>query len=100
MFFESASTGKTNSRPRSEVYIAQALLARPRIFSSWEIRRSLAKHGLMEVRPRCSDFATRKANTGGTVSVVVLDHRELLVDESMSIIRHSIAPCSEFEWRA
>jgi len=60
MFFKAAATGKTDRRPRSKGHIAQAPLARPRIFSSWEIRRSLAKHGLMEVRPRCSDFATRK----------------------------------------
>lgn len=33
MFFEAASAGETDSRLRSEVYLAQAFLARPHAYS-------------------------------------------------------------------
>lgn len=51
----------------------------------------------MEVRPRCSDFATTKANARGAASALASDHGELLVDESMSIVGQSIARHSKFE---
>lgn len=76
-FFEATSSGETDKRLSSEVYMAKALLARPRILASCEIGGSLAKHGFMKVRPRFNHVATKEANTGGAVSVFVLHHREL-----------------------
>ena len=58
-FFEATSRGETAGRLRSEVYTAQALSARPHILSSWEIGRSLARHGFMKVRPRFSRVAIK-----------------------------------------
>ena len=76
-FFEATPRGETEKRLSSEVYMAEALLARPRILSSCELGGSLAEHGFMKVRPRFSYVATKKANTRGAASVFVLNHREL-----------------------
>lgn len=63
-FFEATSRGETDRRLRSEVYIAEGLLARPRMLSSCEIGGSLTRHGLMEVRRHCGDQATMNGIAG------------------------------------
>lgn len=92
-FFGATSRAEPDRRLLSEVYMADAILARSQLSSS-RIGGSLSKHGFMKVRPRSSHGVTKKANNGA--QLLSSAHGEPRVDESMSIICQSIASRSEF----
>ncbi len=84
-FFRATSRAEPDRLLLSEVYMADALLARSRILSSCRIGGSLSKHGFMKVRPRSSHGVTKKANNGAQLFCSA--HGEPRVDESIEVVR-------------
>ena len=77
--------------------MSRSPLARLLVLSGREVCRILASHGFAEVRRHGSHVVMQKAESEGTVTVPVPDHRELRTGTLMSIIRQSGVPRSEFE---
>jgi predicted RNA binding protein YcfA (HicA-like mRNA interferase family) len=71
-------------------------LGKLRVLSGREVCR-IPGHGFVEVRRRGSHVVMQKAESEGTVTVPVPDHKELRTGTLMSIIRQSGLPHSEFE---
>ena len=72
-------------------------MARLRVLSGRDVCRILGAHAFVEARRRGSHIAMQRADADGTVTVPVLDHRELRTGTLLSIIRQSGVPRSAFE---
>lgn len=68
-----------------------------RVMSGKEICAILERHDFVRVRQRGSHIIMQRQTTGGTTTVPVPDHKEVLIGTLRSIIRQSGVPRSEFE---
>jgi len=72
-------------------------LAKLRVYSGADVCRILANHGFVAVRRRDSHVVMQKVESEGSVTVPVLDHKELRTGTLLSIIRQSGVPRTAFE---
>jgi predicted RNA binding protein YcfA (HicA-like mRNA interferase family) len=72
-------------------------LPKLRILSGKDVCSILAQHGFQEVRRRGSHVVMQKKLPQTTVTVPVLDHKEIRIGTLQSIIRQSGIPKTEFE---
>ena len=59
------------------------------VMSGRDVRRLLEEHGFTKIRRRGSHIVMQKKQSGTTVTVPVMDHKELLTGALRSIIRQS-----------
>jgi predicted RNA binding protein YcfA (HicA-like mRNA interferase family) len=67
------------------------------VLSGKEICAILARHGFIEVRRRGSHIVMQKKKDGGTITVPVPDHKEIMIGTLLSIIRQSGLSRVDFE---
>lgn len=72
-------------------------LGRLRVLSGAQVCAILEAHGYAAVRQRGSHVVMQKRSGGSTVTVPVLQHREIRTGTLQAIIRQSGVPRSAFE---
>ena len=72
-------------------------MGRLRVLSGNDVCEILANHGFEEVRRHGSHVVMQRKHPGGSVTVLVPDHKELRTGTLLAIIRQSRVARSEFE---
>jgi predicted RNA binding protein YcfA (HicA-like mRNA interferase family) len=65
--------------------------------SGQDICRILSLHGFEIIRQRGSHIVMQKKTSTSTITVPILDHKEIRIGTLKSIIRQSQIPTAEFE---